>query len=460
MEYSLESIMAVGTGMVSRENVEEQDNTTVNYDGYSDGLDMDITRTSEQLHFADTYFKLQDMHSSEKLRMIKKINTAYNGKTIGNTNVANSVESFCNNAMSVEGIGDFFKKVIEQICLFFQNLFKHIKNFIMWLGSKIQNLILNAKNAFMKLRNRKIDSAKKEKLLNIVKNNKSNESLDHSLEYNGDDKEFYTKNLMSNVKEVPFDNQTNIQSFIIENIGKELYEHFDVLKKNIGKLNSLLEKNIIKAISGSSCGIISIAANDLKDYCDIYYSLIKKEDAISNFNLVVNDGNKLLNCIDKYEKTGVMDTHIIDDIDDLPYLNVRDYYDNSIDKFNYNERQTKEIIINILNYIMDDKFCDKEMDMLKTFDVFTTTSQDKFLKPLSEQMNKLLEKFKPYIDKNHDLDPKFGSVLTKYYKKLQSYSNYITNYLNDVEAFNKIVLNRTNIVQKIYNIVLKTLDRI
>ena len=144
--------------------------------------------------------------------------------------------------MSVEGVGDFFKKVIEQICLFFQKLFEYIKKFIMWLGSKIQNLILNAKNAFMKLRNRKIDPAKKEKLLNIVKNNKSNESLDHSLEYNGDDKEFYTKNLMSNVKEVPFDNQTNIQSFIIENIGKELYEHFDVLKKNIGKLNSLLEK--------------------------------------------------------------------------------------------------------------------------------------------------------------------------------------------------------------------------
>ena len=67
MEYSLESIMAVGTGMVSRENVEEQDNTTVNYDGYADGLDMDdITRTSEQLHFMDTYDKLQSLHSAEK----------------------------------------------------------------------------------------------------------------------------------------------------------------------------------------------------------------------------------------------------------------------------------------------------------------------------------------------------------------------------------------------------------
>ena len=128
MEYSLESIMAVGTGMVSRENVEEQDNTKVNYDGYSDGTEADLARTEEALHFADTYFKLQDMHSSEKLRMIKKINTAYNGKTIGNINVANSVESFCNNAMSTEGVGDFFKKVIEQICLFFKNYLNISKN--------------------------------------------------------------------------------------------------------------------------------------------------------------------------------------------------------------------------------------------------------------------------------------------------------------------------------------------
>ena len=128
MEYSLESIMAVGTGMVSRENVEEQDNTTVNYDGYADGLDMDITRTSEQLHFMDTYDKLQSLHSAEKLRMIKKINAAYNGKTIGNTNVANSVESFCNNAMSTEGVLTNIKEKLVEI---FKRFCEFIKKCIM-----------------------------------------------------------------------------------------------------------------------------------------------------------------------------------------------------------------------------------------------------------------------------------------------------------------------------------------
>ena len=130
MEMSLESIMAVGTGMVSRENVEEQDNTTVNYDGYSDGTEADLARTEEALHFADTYFKLQDMHSSEKLRMIKKINAAYNGKTIGNTNVANSVESFCNNAMSTEGIKEVAAKVKAKFIEIFKKIAEFFKNLV------------------------------------------------------------------------------------------------------------------------------------------------------------------------------------------------------------------------------------------------------------------------------------------------------------------------------------------
>ena len=142
MEMSLESIMAVGTGMVSRENVEEQDNTIVNYDGYADGTEADLARTEEALHFADTYFKLQDMHSSEKLRMIKKINTAYNGKTIGNTNVANSVESFCNNAMSTEGVGDKIKTILEKIKQFFQMLMKNIVSFFKFLVAKIKSLFV------------------------------------------------------------------------------------------------------------------------------------------------------------------------------------------------------------------------------------------------------------------------------------------------------------------------------
>ena len=129
MEMSFESIMAVGTGMVSRESEESAVND-ISYDGYTDGLDMDITRTSEQLHFMDTYDKLQSLHSAEKLRMIKKINTAYNGKTIGNTNVANSVESFCNNAMSTEGIKEVAAKVKAKFIEIFKKIAEFFKNLI------------------------------------------------------------------------------------------------------------------------------------------------------------------------------------------------------------------------------------------------------------------------------------------------------------------------------------------
>lgn len=133
MEMSFESIMAVGTGMSSRENAEVQDKATVNYDGYADGAEADLARTEEALNFADTYFKLQDMHSAEKLRMIKKINTAYNGKTISNANVANSVESFCNNAMSTEGI----KEVAAKVKAKFVEIFKKIAEFFKNLTTKV-----------------------------------------------------------------------------------------------------------------------------------------------------------------------------------------------------------------------------------------------------------------------------------------------------------------------------------
>lgn len=133
-EMSFESLMAVGTGLASPESKESKING-VPFDGYNDGVDMDLARTSEQLHFVDTYDKLQSLHSAEKLKMIKKISTAYNVKTIGNTNVANSVESFCNNAMSLEGVD--VKAVAAKIKAKFIEIFKKIAEFFKNIGIKI-----------------------------------------------------------------------------------------------------------------------------------------------------------------------------------------------------------------------------------------------------------------------------------------------------------------------------------
>lgn len=133
-EMSFESLMAVGTGLASPESKESKING-VPFDGYNDGVDMDLARTSEQLHFVDTYDKLQSLHSAEKLKMIKKISTAYNVKTIGNANVANSVESFCNNAMSLEGVD--VKAVAAKIKAKFIEIFKKIAEFFKNLITKI-----------------------------------------------------------------------------------------------------------------------------------------------------------------------------------------------------------------------------------------------------------------------------------------------------------------------------------
>lgn len=128
-EMSFESLMAVGTGLASPESKESKING-VPFDGYNDGVDMDLARTSEQLHFVDTYDKLQSLHSAEKLKMIKKISTAYNVKTIGNANVANSVESFCNNAMSTEDIKEVAAKVKAKFIEIFKKIVEFFKNLI------------------------------------------------------------------------------------------------------------------------------------------------------------------------------------------------------------------------------------------------------------------------------------------------------------------------------------------
>ena len=124
-EMSIESLMVVGTGLVAPKSAETK-TFDISYDGYSDGLDMDLTRTSEQLHFVDTYNELQALHSAEKLKMIKKIQTAY--KNIGNTNVSNSVELYCNNAMSTEGIITNIKEKLVEI---FKKFCEFIKKCIM-----------------------------------------------------------------------------------------------------------------------------------------------------------------------------------------------------------------------------------------------------------------------------------------------------------------------------------------
>ena len=256
MEYSLESIMAVGTGMVSRENVEEQDNTTVNYDGYADGLDMDITRTSEQLHFMDTYDKLRSFHSSEKLRMIKKINAAYNGKTISNTNVANSVESFCNNAMSTEGVLTNIKEKLVEI---FKRFCEFIKKCIMKFRMNLSR--------YYKLFTRKVVTGlfinESEKLINELYelNSKLIVKISHASQITSEQKDAYL--LIKSISDSMIQNCFNLfsigvndtkllvkntkKSFVLTTYDpKNLHKKLNELVKSYNVIINQFNENIIK----------------------------------------------------------------------------------------------------------------------------------------------------------------------------------------------------------------------
>jgi ribosomal protein S6 len=135
-EMSIESLMSIGTGLTAPKSVESKTDN-IQFDGFLDGVELNLARTSEQLHFVDTYDKLQALHSAEKMRMVKKIQTAY--KNIGNTNVSNSVESYCNNAMSTEGIKEAFKAFKDKVVAFFKKIAEFFKNLVAKIfGSKIK----------------------------------------------------------------------------------------------------------------------------------------------------------------------------------------------------------------------------------------------------------------------------------------------------------------------------------
>jgi hypothetical protein len=112
---------------------------------------------------------LQSKVSSEKLRMLKKINANYNGKTIGNANAANSIESYINGQIySLEEAAEktddkpgekaekpdtkkgekakaFFLKVWEVVKNFFINVWTAIKRFFGWITKSIKKLFSKKK---------------------------------------------------------------------------------------------------------------------------------------------------------------------------------------------------------------------------------------------------------------------------------------------------------------------------
>jgi hypothetical protein len=111
-EFSVEDLISMGTGLSS--NKKTVSTSIEGYDGFDDEIFAEVARSEETLNFLDTLSLMQNKCSSDKIKMLKKINANYNSRTIGNGVAANSIESFINTQIySLEDDGAAAKKPDE-----------------------------------------------------------------------------------------------------------------------------------------------------------------------------------------------------------------------------------------------------------------------------------------------------------------------------------------------------------
>ena len=65
------------------------------YDGYEDGVIIDLQNSIESLQFIDSYIKVESSLADAKIRMCKKLTVNYGLKSGINATAANSIESLC-----------------------------------------------------------------------------------------------------------------------------------------------------------------------------------------------------------------------------------------------------------------------------------------------------------------------------------------------------------------------------
>lgn len=149
MDYSIEALIAEGTGLKTRDEMRYTSSSESAYDGYFDAVQAELTQSFENLEFLDTYSRVNEANDAAKLRMMKRLKRVY-GSTIEDPAKASSVESFIdNNIRSLEEdkktdgsekkpgkVKEFFgkivealKKMLEGLKRFFKGIWKKIKEF-------------------------------------------------------------------------------------------------------------------------------------------------------------------------------------------------------------------------------------------------------------------------------------------------------------------------------------------
>ena len=168
MDYSIEALIAEGTGLKTRDEMRYTSSSESAYDGYFDAVQAELTRSFENLEFLDTYSRVNEANDASKLRMMKRLKRVY-GTTIDDPIKASSVESFIDrNIHSIEEdkkadggekktdsdtkktdgstkepgkVKAFFQRIIEAL----KTMLENIKEFFKGLWEKIRKIFSKKK---------------------------------------------------------------------------------------------------------------------------------------------------------------------------------------------------------------------------------------------------------------------------------------------------------------------------
>ena len=135
-EFSVEALVAMGTGLVSNKT-NKVTASIEGYDGYDDEIYAAVTRSEESLKFLDTYELMENKKTSDKVKMLKKINNIY-----GIESYTKSLEDNNSNSNIIEKIKNFFKILFKSIRNFFKKLWIYIKRFIISVRLGFNNVML------------------------------------------------------------------------------------------------------------------------------------------------------------------------------------------------------------------------------------------------------------------------------------------------------------------------------
>lgn len=158
---SLEALYLDGTGMSELPTTSKV--SISGYDGFSDMLSLECSRSEENLTFLDTFQMIEAKNAADKVKMCRKLAANYGTRSRIDDTAATSIESFCN-MMSLEGAEQaeaagtdtgnekaqtpatsekkrgFFKTIFGAIAKFFKGIakmFKHMARTIAgWFSRK------------------------------------------------------------------------------------------------------------------------------------------------------------------------------------------------------------------------------------------------------------------------------------------------------------------------------------